>query len=141
MRRVHLAAIAAALSLSLVGCGPEFKQKLDIAIGVYEFATTAEVPADVVIPVANAFDIVKVSAVNYGRYCIKNKHQPAICSADIRRTVVKAVRSGTAARNQLELSIETKQPAAASVYNTLVAAVNGLKASPVNSPQVKEAAK
>lgn len=92
---------------------------------------TATVPATVVIPTANAFDVLKGTATNYGRYCIAQNMVPAICSATTRRAVIKFVRSGTAARNQLEGSLDRGEPAAASIYNLLVAAVQGLQGTPV----------
>lgn len=121
--------LAAALALSLGACST-----LD-TINTIQQVATATVPASVVIPAANAFDILKGTAVNYGRYCIANKMPEPICSASNRRIVVKFVRSGTSARNQLEVSLTTGQPATASVYNTLVAAIQGLKGTPVTSQQ------
>lgn len=114
-----------AIALVLGGCST-----LGTLGAVYQTVTETTVPASVVVPAANAFDILKAGATNYGRYCIANKMAPAICSASIRRTVIQTVRSGTAARNQLETSVATGQPALGSVYNVLVSAVNGLKATP-----------
>jgi hypothetical protein len=121
--------IAATLALTLGACST-----LD-TINTIQQVATATVPASVVIPAANAFNILKGTAVNYGRYCIANKMPEPICSASNRRIVIKFVRSGTSARNQLEGSLATGQPAAASVYNTLVAAIQGLKGTPVTSQQ------
>lgn len=97
---------------------------------VYTVVTTTTVPASTVVVTANAFDALKATATNYGRYCIQGKFVDAICSAANRRVVVKAIRTGTAARNQLELSITTNTPAAATLYNLLVTAVNSLTQSP-----------
>lgn len=129
MRRIYLAA-ALAVTLAFGGCA-----SLDIARRAYVAATETTVPASVVIPAANAFDILKASATNYGRYCISKQMAPAVCSASTRRIVIKAVRLGTGARNQLEASVASGQPAAASIYNVLVAAVTDLQASPAASPQ------
>lgn len=131
MRRI---AVVIALGLALAGCA-SLQQKIDLATGVFTAVTETQVPASAVIPAANAFDILKAGATNYGRYCIAQKMAPAICAADIRRIVVRSVRSGTSARNQLEVSVATGQPALGSVYNVLVSAVNGLKGSPANTPQ------
>lgn len=125
---------ALAFAISLSACAGLQKQ-IEFAAGVYTTVTETEVPAKFVVPLANSFDILKAAATNYARYCIKQQMAPAICSADIRRQVVRAVRSGTAARNQLEVSLETGQPALGSVYNVLVSAVNGLKSSPATSQQ------
>lgn len=120
----------ALLGLSLAGCAKEMA-----LLGTIQQVATATVPANVVIPAANAFDILKGTATNYARYCIQGKFVDAICSAGIRRTVVKFVRSGTSARNQLEDSVQNGTPAAASVYNVLVAAVQGLQGTPAASSQ------
>ena len=96
---------------------------------------TATVPATVVVPAANSFDILKGTATNYARYCIANKMPAPVCSVSNRRAVVRFVRSGTAARNRLEESVVNGTPAAASVYNVLVAAVQGLQGTPAAAPQ------
>lgn len=111
--------------LALAGCG-----KLQ---NVYTIATTATVPAGTVVIAANSFDALKATAVNYGNYCVTQKFPQPICSAANRRSVIKAVNAGTAARVQLEASINTEQPAIATVYNALVGAVNTLTASPINT--------
>jgi hypothetical protein len=116
------------LALSLASCTG--LQRLETA---YTVATTTTVPANVVIPAANAFDALKATATNYGRYCISQKFAPAICSAANRRAVIKFVRAGTAARIQLESSLSTGQPALGTVYNALIAAVNGLQGTPINN--------
>jgi len=118
--------VVLALSLSLTGCA---------SLETFQQVATATVPASVVIPAANAFDILKAAATNYGRYCIQQKMAPSICAADVRRVVIKAVRSGTGARNQMEASVATGQPALASIYNVLVSAVQSLQASTVVSAQ------
>lgn len=133
MHRIFTAAVVA-ISLALAGCA-DLQKKLDLASGAYTYATETTVPASAVIPVANTFDILKAGATNYGRYCIAEKMAPSVCSAEIRRIVVKAVRTGTAARNQLKASLRSGEPAAASIFNVLVAAVNGLQASPAASAQ------
>lgn len=118
------------LALSLSGCAT---LNTDIAKlrQVYTVVTTATVSPTTVVVTANAFDALKATAINYGRYCIQDKFVDAICSAGNRRNVIRFVRSGTAARNSLELSISTNTPATATIYNTLVAAVNGLNSTPV----------
>lgn len=113
--------LAVTLALSLTGCA---------SLGIIQQVATATVPATVVIPTANAFDVLKGTATNYGRYCIQQKVEPPICSASNRRNVIKFVRSGTSARNQLEGSLDRGEPAAASVYNLLASAVQGLQGTP-----------
>lgn len=114
------------LCVALAGCS---------TLQTVQQVATATVPSAVVVPTANAFDILKGTATNYGRYCIANKMPEPICSASNRRLVIKFVRSGTGARNQLEDSITSGVPAAASIYNVLVAAVQGLQGTPAASPQ------
>lgn len=123
--KMRAIAAAALLALSLGGCAG--LQKLE---AVYTVATTATVPANVVIPAANAFDALKATATNFATYCIQRKFVDAVCSVSNRRTVVKFVNAGTAARVQLEASITTGQPALATVYNALLAAMDGLQATP-----------
>lgn len=127
MKRIIAIAL---LGLSLAGCAKEMA-----LLGTIQQVATATVPASVVVPAANAFDILKGTATNYGRYCIQGKFVDPLCSASNRRTVVKFVRSGTAARNQLEDSVTNGTPAAASVYNLLVSAIQGLQGTPAASAQ------
>ena len=124
--------LALTLTLTVAGCAG-LQQKLEIATGVYKTVTETTVPASAVIPTANAFNILKAGATNYGRYCIQQDMVPSICSASNRRIVVKAVRAGTKARKQLVASIEQNQPALSSVSNVLVAAVQDLQKSPATT--------
>jgi len=105
------------------------------AVGTLQEVATATVPANVVIPASNAFSILKNAATNYGRYCIQQQMQPVICSPEVRRTDVRAVRVGTGAQDRLIDTVENGTPAAASVYNLMVGAIKDLKGSPVNSPR------
>lgn len=125
--RHHVGAAAGLLIALMVGACSTLQTVQQVA--------TSVVPAEVVIPTANAFDILKGTATNYGRYCIANSMPEPICSASNRRAVIRFVRSGTAARKQLVASIENGTPAAASVYNVLVAAVQGLQGTPAASTQ------
>ena len=122
MKKLILSAI---LAVSLGGCAN--------LQSIYTLATTATVPASTVVITANAFDALKATAINYANYCVAQKFPQPVCSAANRRSVIKAVNAGTAARVQLEASLTTSQPALSTVYNSLVAAVNALTASPINS--------
>jgi hypothetical protein len=117
--------IAVALSFWLAGCAS--------LQSVYTLATTDTVPSGTVVIAANSFDALKATAINYGKYCVAQNFPQPICSAANRRSVIKAVNAGTAARVQLEASINTGQPAISTVYNTLVSAVNTLTASPIST--------
>lgn len=129
MKKILLALV---LSTGLAGCAT-LQTAINDAKNVYTFATTKTVPATQVAIVANAFDAIKATAVNYANYCVLEKFPQPICSAANRRAVIKSVNAGTAARIQLEVPINTGQPAAATIYNALVAAVQSLQASPINT--------
>ena len=96
----------------------------------YSIVTESTVPAQTVIVAANSFDAIQATATQYLIYCKNNITVPA-CSAGNRRTVIKYVRVGRAARNQLETSIATGAPGPGAIYNTLIAAINQLNATPV----------
>lgn len=123
--RNFLAICIAVVGLGLGGCAN--------LQGIYTLATTATVPASSVVIAANSFDALKATAINYANYCVAQKFPQPVCSAANRRAVIKAVNAGTAARVQLEASMTTSQPALSTVYNTLIAAVNALTASPINT--------
>ena len=76
------------------------------SLGNIQKVATATVPAEVVIPAANSFNILKGAATNYGRYCIQQRMEPVICNAPTRRAVIKAVRVGTGARDRMVASLE-----------------------------------
>ena len=116
----------------VAGCA-QLQTALDDIRATYTFATTTTVAPGQVAIVANAFDALKATAVNYGNYCIAQKFPQPVCSASNRRIVIKAVNAGTAARIQLEAAISTGQPATATLYNALVAAVQSLQGSAINS--------
>lgn len=132
--KMIIRALALASFVVLAGCAG-LSKNIEIATGVYTTVTETTVPASVVIPAANTFNILKAGATNYGRYCIQQRMVPSICSADIRRNVIRAVRSGTKARDQMVSSVELGEPALSSIYNVMIAAVNGLKQSPAASVQ------
>lgn len=118
-------AIVAALAFGLGGCAN--------LQGIYTLATTATVPAGDVVIAANAFDALNATATNYGNYCVTQHFPVPLCSKANRRGVIKAVNSGINAKHALEGSINSGQPAIATVYNVLIAAVNSLQVSPINT--------
>lgn len=119
-------AIAGLALLALGGCS---------TINAVQQVATATVPEHLVTPALNTFNILKGAATNYGRYCIQQAMKPAICEAGTRRIVIKAVRVGTGARDRLVVSLESGQPAASSVFNLMVGAIDDLKNSPAASSQ------
>jgi uncharacterized protein (DUF849 family) len=114
--------------LVLSGCAG-----LQSITGAITAATTSTVPSGDVVVAANTFDALKATANNYAAYCVAQHFPVPICSKANRRLVIKAVNSGTNARIALEASINTGQSAAATIYNTLVAAVTSLQSSPINT--------
>jgi len=135
MRR-YLAAWFAAIALTFGGCA-QLNTALQEAKSIYNFATTTTVTSGQAGIVANAYDALKATAVNYANYCVTQKFPQPICSAANRRAVIRAVKSGDAARAQIEVPITSGQPVAATIYNTLVAAVNALQVAPINVPKVQ----
>jgi len=132
MRRSRIIDIA--LAVGIMASGVAGCTTIDTIQKVQEVAS-ATVPASVVIPAANAFNIVKAGATRYGQYCIQQQMAPAMCEAGTRRAVIKAVRVGTSARDRMTDSLVNGAPASASVYNLLVGAVQDLKNSPANAAQ------
>lgn len=94
-----------------------------------QVASTTVTPTEAIVT-ANAFNAIKSGATAFLTYCASTPTD-ATCSANNRRNVIAYVRSGTAARNQIETYITsggTSIPSA--VYNTLVVAINNLKTTP-----------
>lgn len=116
--------IVLALAFVLSGCAGDL-QKLQT---VYTIVTESTVSPTAIVVAANSFDAIEATATQYLVYCKANPAQP-VCSADNRRVVIRAVRSGRSARNQLETYITQQTPAPAPVYNVLITAINTLQAS------------
>lgn len=123
MKRLFIAA-ALVGAVALGGCASEL-QKLQT---VYHVVTETTVPPTTIIVAANSFDALEATATQYLTYCKANLSTSA-CSADNRRTVIKAVRAGRAARNQLETYVTSNTAAPSAIYNALVAAINTLSTS------------
>ncbi len=96
---------------------------------VYTMITEASVSPTQIIVAANAFDAIEGTATQYLVYCKANLATSA-CSADNRRSVIKYVRSGRAARNQLETYIASGSAGPSALYNTLITAINQLNLTP-----------
>jgi len=119
--------IALALAAALSGCAA--LQKLE---SVYQDVSGATVSPQTVYVAVNAFDAAKATATQYFNYCRTNLTMP-ICSANNRRTVLKYVRAGTAARNQLETYLQAGSSAPSAIFNTLKAALDSLQTSAIAS--------
>lgn len=116
------------LALALGGCATEL-QKLQ---SVYTVVTGATVSPQAIVVAANSFDALEGTATTYLVYCRKNL-ATAICSAQNRRIVIGAVRTGRNARNQLETYVARQTPAPAPLYNVLITAINALTSSAASS--------
>src|SRR5574343_631090 len=118
MRKLLLVGL---LAVGLGGCAQ--LQALQALTGTTVTPTQA-------IVAANAFNAAEAGATGYLTFCKSNLTTPA-CSADNRRAVIKYTRAGRAARVQIETYIQTSTSIPVAVYNSMVAAVNDLKATPV----------
>jgi hypothetical protein len=94
-----------------------------------ERAATSSVTPTQAIVAANAFDAAESGATAFLTYC-KSTPADATCVPANRRAVIKYVRAGRAARNQMETYIQTSASVPSAVYNTVVAAMDNLKATP-----------
>ncbi len=116
--------LALSLALSLGGCASEMAKLQTI----FSVVTQASVSPQAIIVTANAFDALEAGATQYLTWCKTNLTTSA-CSAGNRRIVIKAGRSGRAARNQLEPYITNGTAGPKAIYDTLSAAVDQLKSS------------
>lgn len=82
-------------------------------------------PTQIVVA-ANAFDAAEGTATQYLLYC-KQFPTQSPCALSTRQTVVKAVRAGRTARNQLEPYVVSGTAGPAAIYNTLIATVSSLQ--------------
>ncbi len=119
--------IALALAAALSGCAA--LQKFE---NIYTDVSGTTISPQTVYLAVNTFDAAKATATQYFSYCRANLTMP-ICSANNRRAVLKYVRAGTAARNQLETYLQAGSPAPAAIFNTLKAAVDSLQTSAIAS--------
>lgn len=117
--------LAIALAASLGGCA-----ELQRLQAIYDEANGTMIPPQTIYIAVNAFDAAKASAAQYFNYCRANLTLPR-CSAANRRAVIKYVRAGTAARNQLETYLANNQPAPRAIFDTVKAAVDSLQASSI----------
>lgn len=118
------------LALSLGGCA-----SLQTAWSV---VTGVSVSPTQIIVAANAFDAGEASATQYLLYCKATVPPPSYCALATRKTVVAAVRSGRAARAQLEPYIVSGSAGPSAIYNTLIASVQALQAQIPANPGVTQ---
>ena len=113
--------LASLLAFSLAGCA-----SLQTAWNV---VTGTSVSPTQIIVAANAFDAGEASATQYLLLCKNTVPAPSYCALSTRQAVVKAVRAGRVARNQLEPYIVSGTAGPAAIYNALIATVTQLQAS------------
>jgi len=121
MKRILAIAV---LGLMLAGCATlgQIGQTL-------QTVTTATVTPSQALFAANSFNAIQSGVTGYYTYCDANPTASA-CLPDTLRTVNKANQAGRQARNQIETYILNSTNAPAALYNTIVAAVKSLQASP-----------
>ena len=110
----------------LAGCGT-FGQNLQ---NIFSAATGASVPVSAVIVAGNSFDAVEKTATNYIMFCSAHRANPACANfITIRGKLAPAIRSGRAARNNLEAFMAANPGALGPVglYNALQASVQTLQ--------------
>jgi hypothetical protein len=121
--------IAAALLASVtLGGRASTLTKLQTAWSV---VSSASVTPTQIIVAGNAFDALEATATQYLLYCKSVNYAPQPCALGNRKPVVAAVRSGRAARNQLETYAAQGNAGPADLYNTLTAAITSLQQSKV----------
>lgn len=114
-------------SLALAGCATTL-QKLDTA---WQIVTSASVSPTQIIVAGNAFDALEATATQYLLYCKSVGNAPQPCTLGNRKPVVAAVRAGRNARNQLEPYVVSGTAGPAAIYNTLIAVITQLQATPL----------
>lgn len=115
------------LSVGLAGCASTL-QKLDTA---WQIVTSASVSPTQIIVAGNAFDALEATATQYLLYCKSVNYLPQPCTLGNRKPVVAAVRAGHTARNSLEPYVVSGTAGPAALYNTLIAAITQLQATPM----------
>lgn len=111
----------------LGACATTFGQELS---NIYNAATGATVSPAAVLVAGNSFDAVEKTATNYIVFCSGHRTNPACANfITIRSQLVPAVRSGRAARNNLEAFMKANPGALgpAGLYNALQASVQTLQ--------------
>lgn len=124
MRRLFALLLLAPL---LGACATPFGQNLQNIYGVVTGATVS--PAAVLVA-GNSFDAVEKTATNYIIFCSSNRTTPACVNfVGVRNQLVPAIRSGRAARNQLEAFMRSHPGALGptGLYNALQASVQTLQ--------------
>lgn len=89
---------------------------------------TSVSPTEAIIA-ANTYDAIEATATGFLTFCAKVPSDSR-CGAGNRRAIIKYVRSGRAARNQMESYIQNNTSVPSAIYNTVKAAVDNLKTTP-----------
>lgn len=134
MKKILLAAF---LAVSLGGCA-SLTQDIAKLQYVYQVATTATVPAPTAQIAVSSFQVVEAASTEYFVYCKSTPAASACAPGTVDnpgplRLVIKYVRAGRDARDQIKAAGKSGGLIATTVYNTLVQAITNLSASPVAS--------
>lgn len=121
--------IVAVLSLLLfTGCAKE----LQAVKTVYSVVTETRVKAPAVVAAGNAFILAETAGTAYLTFCDGSPGDPK-CSASTERLVIDYTRKGRSALNQMKAQLRASPDASASLYNTLVTALNAINSTPAST--------
>lgn len=123
MRKI---ALALALTLGLAGCAQ--------LQSTWSFITQVQVSPQQVYVAENAFDGIEQTAANYLHWCRIATPRPSACAASTIKNMRAAVRTGRAARDQLDAYLKAHPTAigATGLYDALVSATSVLQAYNAN---------
>lgn len=129
--------IIPALALSLAGCAT-FNADVAKLQQVFTIATTKTVPDNVAQVTVSSFEVLEAGSTEYFKYCKANPSVGPCAPGTVAnpgplRLVIKYIRQGRAARDQIKSAARTGQLISSTVYNLLVTAVNNLSATPAAS--------
>lgn len=133
MKKILLAAL---LAVSLGGCAT-INADLTKLKQVYSVATTATVPATTAQIAVSSFQVLEAATTEYLVFCKSAPSVSACAPGTVTnpgplRLVIKYVRAGRAARDQVKAAGKTNGLIATTTYNLLVTAITNLSASPVS---------
>lgn len=111
------------VALALGGCA---------ALSNFQQVATSSVSPTQALLAANGFNAAESGATAFLTFC-KASPEASACNANTRRLVIRYVRAGRAARNQIETYIQTSTTVPAAIYNALVAALDNIKNTPASN--------
>lgn len=134
--RIAAVLLAATIAFGAAGCAQQIQDTKNFvvgAVGAVKSTVTAVTQTSVepqkVYAAINAFDVAKATATNYLRLPQCSPTSAVICrDPAVTSTVIKAVRSGTEARNQAKAFLRANpgQPLAIKTYDDLMSAKDAI---------------